>query len=705
MLLFRGERRLAEILKIIIELVERDRNRWFIWSPVLFGIGVSIYFALTWEPAIVWLLLPVFCVMCVLVSMHINRIAIILPLLILTIITLGFITPILRNLIVAAPVLQKRVTTDLSGLVLEMSSGAKKQRILLGNLEIASSKAPSLKKIRLTVRTGADHISPGQHVRVKAVLLPPPPPAYPGAYDFQRDFYFKSIGATGYALSKPEIIGESFTSWNLFSSFTSSLRNSVNQHVVEAAPKETAGFSIAIMTGDRGSLSKHVIDNMRGSGLAHLLAISGLHMGMVGGIIFFGFRFSLSLFPTIALKYPIKKWAAVFAMGGLTCYLLLSGMSVSALRAFLMISMVFLAICFDRSALSLRNLAIAALLILIFLPESLLGASFQMSFSAVFCLIAVYERFGVVLITAANTGGMLKRGAYYLCGVAITSLIASTATAPFAIYHFGSFAALGILANLIAVPIMGFWVMPFTLLSFIAMPFGFSELPLELAGQGILSILRIAEFVSSLPSATIRIGSYSTALFVTVTIAALWLFIWRSRLRWAAAVFLFVGMIFQALHQSPDILFADSGKLFVFKTTENTYKIPSRRVDRFERKRWAQMYGVPSFDKIGKIYKTGDPVKCDAVGCLWRQSDNLISYSKNWMSHNADCARANIILSAVPVKRRCNLGGLVIDKFDLWRGGTHAIYFKKEGLFQFENVNSVRGDRPWVPARYRKFIK
>ncbi|MBL4666211.1 MAG: ComEC/Rec2 family competence protein [Sneathiella sp.] len=381
----------------------------------------------------------------------------------------------------------------------EIGFSAKKQKLILTNIDLKAENAPALKKIRLTVRTGASHIKPGQTIGLKAVLLPPPPPAYPGAYDFQRDLYFKGIGAVGYAISKPEILNERRSFGTYISSLISRTRHQINKIVTELAPEKTSGFSIAIMTGERTSLTKKTVTHMRKSGLAHLLAISGLHMGLVGGIIFFGARFLASLFPAIALHYSVKKWAAVLAMVGITGYLLVSGMPVSALRAYLMISMVFCAICFDRSALSLRNLALAAALLLLVLPESLNGASFQMSFSAVFCLIAAYERFGLRFMVAANSGGMAKRLTYYLAGVAFTSVIASLATAPFAIYHFGSVAALGILANLVAVPVMGFWVMPWTLLSLIPMPAGLSEIPLWVAGKGIWVILEVAAYVTNFP--------------------------------------------------------------------------------------------------------------------------------------------------------------------------------------------------------------
>jgi len=687
-------------------MLANDRNRWFTWSPVMLAFGIGIYFGLQWQPSPNWLLLPVFLSVVMGVALKLRRSGFFYGVLILFLISIGFSAAVIRHEVVKAPVLEKKTVTEVTGVVLEMGSSSKKQRLILADLEFGAKNVPSLDKIRLTVRTGTSHIKPGQIITLKAVLLPPPPPAYPGAYDFQRDLYFKSIGAVGYAISKPHVTGEKNTLIDGLNSLISRNRHQVNQIVSENAPNETTGFSIAIMTGERSSLQKKAVTDMRQSGLAHLLAISGLHMGMVGGILFFGTRYVASLFPTVALHYSVKKWAAVLAMIGITGYLLLSGLPVSALRAYLMIGMIFIAVCFDRSALSLRNLAFAALLLLLFMPESLHGASFQMSFSAVFCLIAAYERYGLRFTTAANSGGSLRRCIYYIGGVGFTSIIASLATAPFAIYHFGSVAALGIVANLIAVPVMGFWVMPWTLLSLISMPAGLSELPLQMAGYGIMVILKTAAFVAKLPSSSLQIGSYSAGLLVMISLAVLWTGIWRTQLRWGAVIFLLVGLVFQAFNEKPDILFADSGNLFLAKTQDGRFKISSLRSDRFERNRWESMYGIQKFDKIDQKKINDAFIRCDPLGCVWTQNQNLVTYSKNWMSQKDDCFRADIILSSSPVGRNCSASStkLIIDKFDLWRKGTHAIYFNENGDLKVESVNSVRGRRPWVSARYHQSI-
>ncbi|MEH6402437.1 MAG: ComEC/Rec2 family competence protein [Sneathiella sp.] len=685
------------------QLIE-ERSRWFLWSPVLLGAGVAFYFSVKWEPGLEWIALSLVLFGFLFIRFVNQKPYLLLVLLAGLFLSIGFNAASIRQFAVDAPVLQKKTITGLTGFVVSKSASKKKSRLVISNLSFERASLPDLSRIRITVRKDIAHIHPGQKVSLTAVLLPPPPPAYPGAYDFQRASYFKQIGAVGYAISAVSIIETKKSTVFDISGLSAKLRDIINDHVSKVAPFDTSGFSIAIMSGDKEAMDKRQLEDMRQSGLAHILAISGLHMGMVGGLIFFAVRLLASLWPRLALNYPIKKWAALIALAGLSGYLLVSGMSVSAVRAYLMISLVFMAIIFDRTAISLRNLAFAGILILLILPESLTTASFQMSFGAVFCLIAVYEKFGNGLMILANKGGIIKRTVFYLTGIIVTSLIASFATAPFSIYHFGQFASLGIIANLVAVPIMGLWVMPWTLVSFAVLPFSQTGIPLEIAGAGIVVILKIAHFVAELPGAHLNLGTYPAGFLGGLVFSVLWFLIWRNRLRWGAVFILLFSLTFIFIEPRPDILISDSGNLFLVQNEKGKAFVSSLRSDRFERERWALLYGGEKFQKISKSDKKELPIKCDAMGCVFNRAGQLIAFSSNWMAAKLDCERADIIVSSVPVQRNCQNPTLIKDKFDLWRSGTHAFYFDKDGKVRTETVNSVRGNRPWVPLRYRKSL-
>jgi competence protein ComEC len=130
---------------------------------------------------------------------------------------------------------------------------------------------------------------------------------------------------------------------------------------------------------------------MRDSGLAHILAISGMHMVIMAGTWFWLVRGAWRCFRR--WRFDTRSaWAAVAALFGAAFYLALSGGAVPTIRAWIMMSIMLLAILLDRPAISMRNVALAALIILAWTPEILFSPSFQMSFAAVVGLIAVYER-------------------------------------------------------------------------------------------------------------------------------------------------------------------------------------------------------------------------------------------------------------------------------------------------------------------------
>lgn len=230
---------------------------------------------------------------------------------------------------------------------------------------------------------------------------------------------------------------------------------------------------------------------MRDAGLAHLLAISGLHIGLVGGLLFFVVRLLLATSETLALRYPIKKWAALAAVAGSFGYLLVSGGTLPTQRAFLMLSLALLAVLIDRVAISMNLVAWAALVILMLVPESLLSVSFQMSFAAVVGLVAVYETAVLRHARGAGPAGPARRAGLYLGAVLLSTLVAGTATAPFALYHFNRFALYGVLANLIAVPLTALWIMPWAVVAFALMPFGLEAWALAPMGLGIEAVIAV----------------------------------------------------------------------------------------------------------------------------------------------------------------------------------------------------------------------
>ena len=511
-----------------------ERQRVFLWVPVLFGAGGGLYLTLPVEP-IGWIA-PAAAGLFALAALLLRRhTAPALGLAALALLAAGVAAADWRTDRVSAPVLAGPIgPTDVSGRVVWVGAGDGPQRYLLDRVSIgglAAAETPA--RVRISARsTVPDGVGvPGSWLTARASLRPPPAPAEPGAWDFARQAWFQRIGAVGFVYGAPTPMAAPEGEGGGLLSLLSQARHWVSARILAHTAPSAGPFATALLTGDRSSIEKKTLSAMRDSGLAHLLAISGLHVGLVAGFIFFAARGLLALIEPVALRMPIKKWAAGCALLGAAAYLLLSGMSVPTQRAFVMVSFVLLAIMLDRASLSMRLIAWAALLVLAIAPESMLGPSFQMSFAAATALIATYEAARGPFARLAARGGLAVRPLVYAAGVALTSLVAGIATGPFAVYHFNRIADYGLLANLGAVPITGFWIMPWGLVALLLMPFGLEGIALAPMGWGIDAVVWIARQVAAQPGAVTLVPAMPAAALLAIAVGGLWLCLWRSRWR------------------------------------------------------------------------------------------------------------------------------------------------------------------------------
>jgi competence protein ComEC len=536
----KGWRKLAEDAATgLADLVAGERERWLLWAPVAFGIGVGVYFGLPWEPPA---MTGVFILAAAgLVSWRL-RASLVLALVLLGIAfgAAGFAAAQLRTQLAAAPVLEKPYgPAGVTGRVVRVELRPDGPRVTLERVSlnrIDAAATPALVRIKLH---RGDIVDIGDRIDVFAKLSPPSAPAAPGAYDFQRRSWFQGLGAVGFAMGRvrPAKAGGGEEGWSPMM-FMAALRLHMTERIRTALPGESGAIAAALMTGDRSAISRESLNSMRDSGLAHLLAISGLHLGLVAATLFFGLRALLALSERLTLRHPIKKWAAVAAMAGSFAYLLLAGATVPTQRAFVMTGLVLLAVLLDRQAISMRLVAWAAIIILATAPESMLGASFQMSFAAVVALVAFYEasrdRFRAVRTAAGQ--GFTARIALYAGGVATTTIIASFATGLIALHHFGRIAVYGLPANMLAVPLTALWIMPWAVIAAVLMPLGLDGLPLTLMGWGIDGLLWVAGGISGWPGAVRPVAALPVSGLVLVALGGLWLCLWRRRWRYASRV-------------------------------------------------------------------------------------------------------------------------------------------------------------------------
>lgn len=686
-----------------------EGDRWPLWLPVGLGGGIALYFSLNVEPA------PYSGALATLLSalgalVARRRLLWFLAAVVLLAVSIGFTAAQLRGALVAAPILAKEMRwAEVSGRVVANQIRIAGQRLILDRVRINGLDAAATPdRLRITLRGGRDRRAlPGEWLSLRAALSPPSPPAAPGAFDFARQAYFKRLGGLGFAYGRARFIdppGEvDDGGWSTVTMAIARFRQAVTQRIRAGLDGEAGAVAAALLTGERGAISKATLAAIRDAGLAHLLAISGLHIGLFAGIVFVVTRALLALWEPIALRYAIKKWAALAALAGMTFYLFLSGATIPTQRAFMMGALVIAAVLLDRTAISMRSVALAAVAVLLVQPESLLGPSFQMSFAAVVALVAVFELRGEGLLTLAGGGHGFDRMWRYFIGVSLMTLTASLATAPFAAYSFNRFAVYGLAANLLAVPLFGFWIMPWGIVVLLLMPFGLEALALAPMGWGIDLLTAVAESVAAWPGSVKLLPAMPDAGLAAAAAGGLWLCLWRGKWRWAGAPVFALALLSPAMSPSPDLLIDGKGKLFAVRTATGELALSTRKAARFTGDIWLRRDGQRASAPWPVAGKGGgednDRLRCDGVGCIYRSRGQLVALVRDGRALAEDCRKAPIVVSAVPVRRACPSASLVIDRFDLWRDGAHALFFDDDGGVRVESVGAIRGVRPWAPRK------
>jgi competence protein ComEC len=687
----------------VIDRLEAEQDRWFLWLPVLYGLGVAAYFSLLREPPL-WAALSLLAAAVALKLAWRGGTAAMLLAGAAVAATLGFAAAKLRTEWVASPMLERRIgPVEVRGFLELVEPRAKRGERLTVRVTSIRGLAAEETPRRVRVRLGrlVPGLAPGQAVRFSAVLSPPAVPALPGDYDFARTAYFAGIGGVGYALAPPRIdaaAGPAPLRLEI-EAVIAGLRQLIGRRITAALPGEHGAIANALITGERGGISAATNDAFRDSGLFHILSISGLHMTIMAGAVFLAIRFVLAAAPSIALIFPVKKIAALAAATAALAYLLISGGSFATVRSWIMISIMFLAVLLDRPAVTLRNVALGALAIMVLVPESLFDVGFQMSFAAVLALVASYEaiqaRRGQQ--EEGRSAGLLWGTLLFFGGIVLATLVASAAVAPFAAYHFHKSQQYAVLANLIAIPVCNVVVLPAALATLVLMPLGLEAGPMWVMGQGIGLMLWCAETVAGIPGAVAHIPAIPTASFALMVGGGLWLCLWRTRWRLLGLAALASGIGLAPSLAHPDILVGRDGDLVAVRSSASALSAIARSGTAFELQRWLEHDGDA---RSPHAAAKGEAFRCDAAGCATKVKGVVVAVARHPAALADDCARADLLVLTFPRPKGCRARGRVIDFFDLRSKGTHAIYLA-EGPMRITTVAGVRGERPWTQSSLR----
>lgn len=654
------------------------------WLGFALGAGLVVYFTLPYEPHL-WALLSLAGVLALLSWTARHGAGLYAGLMTLALV-LGLALGAGKARLADAPQLLAETTGMVSGRIVRLEQRApNRARLTLNDVAMerqATTQTP--RRVRLTVIAAPGDLAPGDRIEVLARLGTPPEPVMPGARNMRRELYFAGIGATGFSYGRPDVVTQPSAStplWQMAADRVGTVRLSLAQRFRAQLSADTGILASALLVGKRDGLSDESYEALRRAGLAHLLAISGMHMAMMTLSAIAVLYLALALHPSLSASRSALRWAGVAGLTVATGYLMLSGASTATQRAFVMIVITLVALMVTRRALTIRAVAFAAMIVLALHPESLLGPSFQMSFAATLALIAVYGalststvmwRWRLRLRRGQMGPGRLSwafRPLTLVGGIALTSLIAGLATAPFAAYHFSVSNPLGLIGNVLALPLVSLIIMPAGLLALLLTPFALEGVPLAVMGFGIDQVMVVARWVSAIDASRVAIPAITPQTLVLLTLAGCLAAFFIGKARLVALPVLALIPVLGPMQPTPSLLVERSGATVAYAVGDRERWL-DRSVTRgstFSVEMWRQRLAIP---------ETNAPISnwvCDPLGCVLRLTDGTsVAHVREPDALVEDCALATILITPLSAPEGCT-APLIIDRTTLRNHGAVAL--------------------------------
>lgn len=652
--------------------VEAEHGRFFLLLPIATGAAILIYFALPVEPPL-WLGFLALILSGAMLAAGWRHPYWRFAAFMVLAASLGFARAEWRTASMPPLVSVPDGVSSLSGFVARVEPLPSGARVLLRAPRIDHGQ--TLRRfVRVKLKPGDALPQAGALVKCYALLFAPDRPAYPGGWDQGRDYYFANIAAVGAALTPLTIIRAAPR--NRLGDALQILRAEISRAILQALPLSTGSIAVTLLTGDEQIIPPAERQNFILSGLAHILAVAGLHVGIVMGLVFFAARWALSRSTWMALHWPGKPIAAILALAGGGGYALLTGAHLPILRSLAMASLVTLGVLIGRKAVSMRGLAIAAMALMLATPEAILSASFQMSFSAVAALIAGYAAVHPVwsrFHASRGAGGALLM---HVAELAFTSLLAGGASMPFSAYQFQQIEPYWIPANLIAVPLTAFWIMPWGLLGLALLKLHLAWLAFRPMGWGIAIILWVTRHIATWPRALMPIAPMPGVAILLVAGGLAWLCIWRSRARLAGIALMVAGLGVAAMARPPDVLVSADARLLAIRSGAEVFLVEQPKASKFTLEQWQSVWGGRPLT----------PAQCTGQTCRLGE----ILYAAVPVT---DCQGARLLVS--PVAQPGCAGAVKLDAPMVEHQGAVAAWVGTTSI-KLRSDRQVQGARPWV---------
>lgn len=690
------------VLDTMERWLEKEREHVPLWLPVGLGSGIAAWFVLP-DP-MAW---AAFCCVALAVALggaflpeggRIRRIVIGAGLLACA----GCLIVWGKAMIAGTPPIARPAFVEITAKVQSVEPLPAQEMTRLILRPVARDDLPAKIRINVVNKDWREGIAAGATIRFRARLMPPAPPAVPGAYDFAQKAYFQGIGATGRAVPPITVVQAADTS-------LPPVRQRLSSHIQAQMAGGAGAIAATLATGDRGAISEADADAMRRSGLAHLLSISGLHVtAFIGAVIFLIFRL-LALSRRAALRWPLMLIAALGGAGAGIAYTLMTGADVPTVRSCVSALLVLGGLALGREALTLRLIAAGAVFVLLLWPESLVGPSFQMSFAAVVSIVALAEHPRFRALTHGRDEAWPLRLARGVLVLFLTGIAVEIVLAPIALFHFHQAGMLGSLANLVAIPLTTFIVMPFEALALLmdgigrAFGIGLGAPAWWVVEHSLRLLLFVAHAVAAQPYAVALLPTFGAGAFALVIAGGLWCLLWRTRARWLGTVTIAAGLLLMLSARPPDVLVTGDGRHVAIRTAAGDMALLREKAGDYVRDTLSESAG---YDRELLAMTALRQARCSEDLCAvtvthgnraWRV---LTTRSQNMVDVPVlakECAAADIVISERWLPRTCLPRWLKIDKAMLRRTGGVAIDLKNG------SVRAVRapGDaHPWIAATH-----